>query len=43
MVKRSHNNILDLVAAVELAEDIGENSCTIIKHQNPAGAASEPT
>ena len=35
----SYNNILDLVAAVELAEDLGENTCTIIKHQNPAGAA----
>ena len=35
----SYNNILDLVAAVELGEDLGENSCTIIKHQNPAGAA----
>ncbi len=35
----SYNNILDLIAAVELAEDLGKNSCTIIKHQNPAGAA----
>jgi phosphoribosylaminoimidazolecarboxamide formyltransferase/IMP cyclohydrolase len=35
----SYNNILDLVAAVELVEDLGENSCAIIKHQNPAGAA----
>ncbi len=35
----SYNNILDLVAAVELAEDLGEKTCTIIKHQNPAGAA----
>lgn len=39
----SYNNILDLVAAVELAEDIGENSCTIIKHQNPAGTAKGST
>ncbi len=36
----SYNNILDLIAAVELVEDLGKNSCTIIKHQNPAGAAS---
>lgn len=36
----SHNNILDLVAAVELVEDLGPNSCSIIKHMNPAGAAS---
>jgi len=35
----SYNNILDLVSAVELAESLGENSCTIIKHNNPAGAA----
>jgi phosphoribosylaminoimidazolecarboxamide formyltransferase / IMP cyclohydrolase len=36
----SHNNILDLVAAVELVEDLGPNSCSIIKHTNPAGASS---
>lgn len=36
----SYNNILDLIAAVELVEELGENSCTIIKHNNPAGAAS---
>jgi phosphoribosylaminoimidazolecarboxamide formyltransferase/IMP cyclohydrolase len=35
----SYNNILDLIAAVELVEDLGEKSCAIIKHQNPAGAA----
>lgn len=35
----SYNNILDLVAAVELCDDLGETSCTIIKHNNPAGAA----
>lgn len=35
----SYNNILDLIAGVELAEDLGDNSCVIIKHQNPAGAA----
>jgi phosphoribosylaminoimidazolecarboxamide formyltransferase/IMP cyclohydrolase len=35
----SYNNILDLIAAVELVEDLGKNSCSIIKHQNPAGAA----
>ena len=35
----SYNNILDLTAAVELCEDLGETSCTIIKHNNPAGAA----
>ena len=35
----SYNNILDLIAAVELTEDLGRNSCAIIKHNNPAGAA----
>lgn len=35
----SYNNILDLTAAVELIEELGENSCSIIKHSNPAGAA----
>jgi phosphoribosylaminoimidazolecarboxamide formyltransferase/IMP cyclohydrolase len=35
----SYNNILDLISAVELCEDLGETSCTIIKHNNPAGAA----
>jgi len=36
----SYNNIFDLVSAVELVEDLGSNSCTIIKHSNPAGAAN---
>lgn len=35
----SYNNILDLISAVELTEDLGGISCTIIKHNNPAGAA----
>ncbi len=42
----SYNNILDLLAAVELVEDLADmqteshpSSCAIIKHQNPAGAA----
>jgi phosphoribosylaminoimidazolecarboxamide formyltransferase/IMP cyclohydrolase len=35
----SYNNILDLTAAVELIEELGKNSCAIIKHSNPAGAA----
>ncbi len=35
----SYNNILDLVSAVELVQSLGENACTIIKHNNPAGAA----
>lgn len=35
----SYNNIFDLVAAVELVEELGKNACAIIKHSNPAGAA----
>jgi len=35
----SYNNILDLIAGEELAEDLGRKSCVIIKHNNPAGAA----
>ena len=35
----SYNNILDLVSSAEMVEELGENSCTIIKHTNPAGAA----
>lgn len=35
----SFNNILDLISAAELCEDLGEICCTIIKHTNPAGAA----
>ena len=35
----SYNNILDLVSAVELVESLGKNACSIIKHNNPAGAA----
>ncbi len=35
----SYNNIMDLIAAVELVEDLGNNTCAIIKHMNPAGAA----
>ena len=36
----SYNNILDLVAAEELIEDLEDNSCVIIKHNNAAGAAT---
>lgn len=35
----SYNNILDLISAVELCEDLGETCCIIVKHTNPAGAA----
>jgi len=39
----SYNNIIDLISAAELAEEIGGNACTIIKHCNPAGAAQGET
>jgi phosphoribosylaminoimidazolecarboxamide formyltransferase/IMP cyclohydrolase len=35
----SYNNIFDLISGVELAEELGKNSCSIVKHSNPAGAA----
>lgn len=36
----SYNNIVDLNAAVELIEDMEPNSCAIVKHTNPCGAAT---
>ncbi len=35
----SYNNIVDLVAAIELVNDFNEVGCAIIKHTNPCGAA----
>lgn len=35
----SYNNIVDLVAAVDLISDFDETACAIIKHTNPCGAA----
>lgn len=35
----SYNNIVDLQAAWELAQDFSEIMCAIIKHTNPSGAA----
>ncbi|OGU78652.1 MAG: bifunctional phosphoribosylaminoimidazolecarboxamide formyltransferase/IMP cyclohydrolase [Stygiobacter sp. RIFOXYC12_FULL_38_8] len=35
----SYNNIVDLVAAVELVNDLEPNACAIIKHTNPCGVA----
>ena len=35
----SYNNIVDLQAAWELAQDFEETVCTIIKHTNPSGTA----
>ncbi len=39
----SYNNVIDLIAAVNLSDEIGGNSCAIIKHTNPAGAALRET
>lgn len=36
----SYNNIVDLIAAVDLVFELPINSCAIIKHTNPCGAAS---
>jgi phosphoribosylaminoimidazolecarboxamide formyltransferase/IMP cyclohydrolase len=36
----SHNNILDLAAALEMARDFKEPTVAIIKHSNPCGIAS---
>jgi phosphoribosylaminoimidazolecarboxamide formyltransferase/IMP cyclohydrolase len=36
----SYNNIIDLVAAVELVNELEPVSCAIIKHTNPCGAAT---
>ncbi len=36
----SYNNIVDLVAAVEIVSELEPYSCTIIKHTNACGAAS---
>ena len=35
----SYNNIIDLVAANNLVNELDKNSCAIIKHTNPCGAA----
>lgn len=39
----SYNNIVDLHAAWDLAQDFDEIACAIIKHTNPAGAATGAT
>ena len=39
----SYNNIVDLQAAWELAQDFSETMCAIIKHSNPCGAATAAT
>ena len=39
----SYNNIVDLQAASDLAEEFEEPACVIIKHTNPCGAATGRT
>jgi phosphoribosylaminoimidazolecarboxamide formyltransferase / IMP cyclohydrolase len=39
----SYNNIVDLQAAWDLAQDFEETFCGIIKHTNPSGAATGQT
>jgi phosphoribosylaminoimidazolecarboxamide formyltransferase/IMP cyclohydrolase len=39
----SYNNILDLVAAVQIIEDFESTVCAIIKHNNPCGVALSDT
>jgi phosphoribosylaminoimidazolecarboxamide formyltransferase/IMP cyclohydrolase len=39
----SYNNIVDLQAAWDLAQEFEETVCTIIKHTNPAGTATGAT
>ena len=39
----SYNNIVDLEAAWDLAQEFDEPLCAIIKHTNPAGAATGKT
>ena len=36
----SYNNIVDLQAAWELAQEFDETVCAIIKHTNPCGTAT---
>lgn len=36
----SYNNILDIISAVELSEELNSSACVIVKHNNPCGVAS---
>lgn len=33
----SYNNLVDLIAAVKLVQDVDESACAVIKHTNPCG------
>ena len=39
----SYNNIQDISAAMRILNDMGEESCVVLKHSNPCGAASRGT
>jgi phosphoribosylaminoimidazolecarboxamide formyltransferase / IMP cyclohydrolase len=39
----SYNNIVDMQAAWDLAQEFGETVCAIIKHTNPSGTATGAT
>ncbi|NCN41230.1 bifunctional phosphoribosylaminoimidazolecarboxamide formyltransferase/IMP cyclohydrolase, partial [bacterium] len=36
----SYNNLLDLDAALSCLSQLGENSCVVVKHNNPCGVAT---
>ena len=36
----SYNNLVDVVAGLKLAADLGGTSCAVLKHTNPCGAAT---
>jgi len=36
----SYNNLLDLEAAIEIVKDFSDPTCTLIKHNNPCGIAT---
>jgi phosphoribosylaminoimidazolecarboxamide formyltransferase/IMP cyclohydrolase len=39
----SYNNLADISAVMRILSDLDENSCVIVKHSNPCGAASRKT
>ena len=39
----SYNNLADISSVMRILSDLDENSCVIVKHSNPCGAASRTT
>ncbi len=39
----SHNNLLDLSAALDAVREFSAPACVVVKHTNPCGAAEAPT